>query len=241
MQVYGVSEADDKTQFAAIYDRARQPGVKLLGSVPQLELARRLQEARVLAYPNHYAETFCIAAAEAQAAGCAVVTSALGALPETVGAGGTCIPGSPGQADYRDRFVEACVALLRDDERWHAMSERAVGHAAARYAWPDIAVHWESLCTTALRRDTPEFERVAVHLGAGRAALAQKMLSRIVRPPDVAVEAWEAVLAFAAWQTGVGSMPSADCLQIIALTFPSLRRGGVVDRALEEMPTAQVA
>ena len=85
MQVYGVSADDDRRQFDAVYRKASQPGVNLVGSLPQLQLAARLQQARVLAYPNHFAETFCIAAAEAQAAGCVVVTSQLGALPETVG------------------------------------------------------------------------------------------------------------------------------------------------------------
>ena len=241
MQVYGVSEADDKAQFASIYDRARQPGVTLVGSVPQPELARRLQQARVLAYPNHYAETFCIAAAEAQAAGCAVVTSDLGALAETVGPGGDCIPGTPQQAAYRERFVHACVALLRDDEYWQAVSERARAHAAAKFAWPDIAAHWESTCVAALRADAPEFERVVVHLAGGRAALAQKMLARTARPHDVIAEAWDALLAFTAWQAGTGVMPPIERLQMVALHFPTLRRSGVLDEALARATHAQVA
>jgi glycosyltransferase involved in cell wall biosynthesis len=117
MRVYGVSEAEDQKQFGALYEKAKQPGVNLIGSLPQLELADRLQEARLLAYPNHYAETFCIAAVEAQAAGCGVITSQLGALPETVGDAGVCIPGDPQSASYRRAFVEACVGLLTDDER----------------------------------------------------------------------------------------------------------------------------
>ena len=130
MQVYGVAQQQDQDQFGAIYRKASQPGVHLVGSLPQLELARRLQQARVLAYPNHYAETFCIAAIEAQAAGCAVVTSQLGALPETVGDGGVCIPGDPRSPAYQEAFVEACVRLLRDDEAWQATSARALARAA---------------------------------------------------------------------------------------------------------------
>jgi tetratricopeptide (TPR) repeat protein len=241
MQVYGVSEADDKAQFASIYERARQPGVTLVGSVPQLELARRLQQTRVLAYPNHYAETFCIAAAEAQAAGCAVVTSDLGALAETVGPGGACIAGTPHQADYRERFVDACVALLRDDEHWQAVSARARAHAAAKFAWPDIAAHWESTCVAALRADAPEFDRIAVHLAGGRAALAQKMLARTARPRGVVAEAWDALLAFTAWQAGTGTMPPIDRLQLVALHFATLRRSGVLDEVLARVTHAQVA
>ncbi|MBM3818733.1 MAG: glycosyltransferase [Acidimicrobiia bacterium] len=76
----------------------------------------------------HYAETFCIAAAEAQAAGCAIVTSRLGALPETVGDAGICIDGGPRSAAYQQAFVDACVALLIDDERWGRVSGQAFAH-----------------------------------------------------------------------------------------------------------------
>jgi glycosyltransferase involved in cell wall biosynthesis/tetratricopeptide (TPR) repeat protein len=232
MRVYGVSESADQAQYSGIYDKARQPGVTLVGSLPQLELASRLQQARVLAYPNHYAETFCIAAAEAQAAGCAVVTSQLGALPETVGPGGVCIPGNPQHAVYRDAFVAACVELLRDDQRWQAMSDRARANAAANYSWPSIAAHWETLCGAALRTETPEMDRISVHLTAGRAGLAQRMLERTAQPADVPDEAWLALRTFTAWRAGAGITPSIDTLQSLSLHFPSLRRSGAVDDAL---------
>jgi glycosyltransferase involved in cell wall biosynthesis/tetratricopeptide (TPR) repeat protein len=241
MSVYGVSASDDRAQFAAIYDKARQPGVTLVGSLPQLELAARLQHARALAYPNHYAETFCIAAAEAQAAGCAVVTSQLGALPETVGPGGVCIPGSPQDAAYREAFVAACIGLLRDDEQWHAVSERARANAATNYSWPSIAAHWETLCRTALRTETPEVDRISVHLAAGRAGLAQRMLDRTPRPGDVPDAAWRALQAFASWRAGSGRAPSLDSLHALALHFRSLRAAGVLDSAISELTEARAS
>ncbi|HEY6360091.1 MAG TPA: glycosyltransferase, partial [Vicinamibacterales bacterium] len=168
MQVYGVAREQDQDQFGAIYKKANQPGVHLVGSLPQLELAQRLQQTRVLAYPNHYAETFCIAALEAQAAGCAVVTSQLGALPETVGDGGVCIPGDPRSEAYQDAFVDACVRMLSDDEVWQATSERALARAWGGYTWAGIAAEWETFCRAALTVEPPVLERVAVHLEAGR-------------------------------------------------------------------------
>jgi glycosyltransferase involved in cell wall biosynthesis/tetratricopeptide (TPR) repeat protein len=150
MSVYGVPADEDRRQFATLYRKAEQPGVTLVGSVPQMELAARLEEARLLAYPNHFAETFCIAAAEAQAAGCPVVTTALGALPETVGGAGICIPGDPRSAAYQQAFVAACVSLLTDEVRWQALSGRAREQAARDYAWPAIAERWETACRAAL-------------------------------------------------------------------------------------------
>ncbi len=231
MQVYGMAAADDEARFGGLYRKAEQPGVNLVGSLPQTELAARLQQARVLAYPNHYAETFCIAAIEAQAAGCAVVTSQLGALPETVGDAGICLPGDPRSAAYQDAFVGACVRLLTDDEVWQPMSGRASARAWGEYSWPAIAEHWDDVCRAALGAEPPVVERIAVHLAAGRAGLADKMLQREPAPATVSAEAWSALRAFTAWRAGSGDEPSAAALRLVALHFRSLRRAGVIASA----------
>ncbi len=231
MQVYGWTAADDQREFSALYEKAQQPGVNLVGTLPQLALADRLQQARVLAYPNHYAETFCIAAIEAQAAGCAVVTTQLGALPQTVGEGGICIPGDPHGAAYQDAFVDACVSLLADDARWEAMSSAALERTWSYYTWPAVADRWAAFCHRALAGEPPIVERVAVHLNAGRAALAHKMLQRDVAPAGVPADAWAALTAFTAWRAGTGDAPSDEALRLIALHFRSLRRAGVIASA----------
>jgi glycosyltransferase involved in cell wall biosynthesis/Flp pilus assembly protein TadD len=224
MRVYGWSAADDEREFAALYAKARQPGVTLVGTRPQLELAERLQQARVLAYPNHYAETFCIAAIEAQAAGCAVVTTALGALPQTVGEGGICIPGDPRSRAYQDAFVGHCVRLLTDDTQWENMSRAAFDRAWRDYTWLGVAREWETLCRRALAAEPATVQRVAVHLAAGRGALAQKIVEREAAPGDVPNDAWEALRTFTAWRAGSADQPPPSALLQVALHFPSLRR-----------------
>jgi glycosyltransferase involved in cell wall biosynthesis len=238
MKVYGVSEADDRKQFRSLYKKAKQPGVNLIGTVPQLELAERLREARVLAYPNHYAETFCIAAVEAQAAGCAVVTSDLGALAETVGDGGVCIPGDPQSASYQRAFVEACVSLLTDDDRWHAMSERALARAWTHFTWGQIAEEWQALIRAESSVEPPVVARAAVHLAAGRAALAERMLRADAPPSGVAPDAWALLLALAASQAGHGPAPSGDGLHRIAQQFRSIRRSGLIESMSQPAPSS---
>lgn len=84
LATYQVAEAEDP--FAELYRACREtPGVRYVGPLPQPELARALRATSILAYPSIFAETFCIAALEAMAAGCLVVTTDLGALPETTG------------------------------------------------------------------------------------------------------------------------------------------------------------
>ena len=228
LQGYGPAAAADRRQFAAVSRQARQPGVTLVGWLPQLALAERLEQVRVLAYPNGFPETFCIAAVEAQAAGCVVVTSALGALPETVGAAGICVPGEPGSAAYQEAFVKACVGLLRDDVGWQALSTQGRTHTAARNTWAAIAGEWEALCGAALSAEPPVLARIALHLAAGRAGLAQRMLARPT-PPGVSPDAWETLRTFTAWRAGHGDAPSSDGLRQLALHFRSLRRGGLLE------------
>jgi len=228
MRVYGVSEQDDRRLHDPLYCKARQPGVNLIGSVPQLQLAERLSLARVLAYPNHYAETFCIAAVEAQAAGCAVVTTRLGALTETVGEAGVCIPGDPRSKPYQRAFVEACVELLTDDDRWQAVSAAALERSWRHYTWPGIAESWERFCRAGLAtHDGPLVGRIATHLLNGRSGLAVRMLEREAAPEDVPPGAWESLRQVVAHRAG-GSAPAVAALREVALTFPSLRRGGLL-------------
>lgn len=84
LATYQVAEAEDP--FADLYRACRAtPGVRYVGPLPQPALATALRGVSILAYPSIFAETFCIAALEAMAAGCLVVTTDLGALPETTG------------------------------------------------------------------------------------------------------------------------------------------------------------
>jgi glycosyltransferase involved in cell wall biosynthesis len=238
MRVYGVTAADD--QYDVLYRKARAlEGVTLVGSLPQLELAERLEQCRVLAYPNHFEETFCIAAAEAQAAGCPVVTSALGALPETVGDAGTCIPGDSRSARYQNAFIAECVDLLTNDARWQTMSDRARARAATRFSWPAIAEHWEAVCVAGLRTEPFEMERIAIHLANDRPGLAQRMLARMPKPGDVSSDVWEALNAFVTWRAGGAPRPGAAALQQITLHFRSLRRAGVLEDSSVELAAAR--
>jgi glycosyltransferase involved in cell wall biosynthesis len=85
MRVYGHSAAQDETAFGTLYAHARSlDGVRYIGSVPQAALMTSLAAADVWAYPCSFEETSCLSAMEALAAGCCAVTTATGALAETV-------------------------------------------------------------------------------------------------------------------------------------------------------------
>lgn len=59
------------------------PGITYRGYAMNKAVRQALQSSHILAYPSIYEETSCLAAIEAGAAGCKLVTTNLGALPET--------------------------------------------------------------------------------------------------------------------------------------------------------------
>lgn len=123
MGVYQVAREQDP--HTTLYERCRtMEGVEYIGSLPQPELAEALQGVSMLAYPNSFAETSCISVMEALASGCTVVTSELGALPETAGGWGHLLPLPPQQEVFVAGFADLVIDVLRDMER---APERAAG------------------------------------------------------------------------------------------------------------------
>jgi tetratricopeptide (TPR) repeat protein/glycosyltransferase involved in cell wall biosynthesis len=141
--LYGFAQAEDQARFGALYERCRATaGVDYVGPVPQPELARRLRRAALLAYPNTVPETSCIAVLEALAAGCVVVTSAWGALPETGAGFARLVPVAGGQAAYLDRFVAEVLAALNTPDEQQQQLQRQVAHVGREGTWAGLARLW---------------------------------------------------------------------------------------------------
>ncbi|MCO6429338.1 MAG: glycosyltransferase family 4 protein [Deltaproteobacteria bacterium] len=143
-QVYSQNEKNDfhpklVREFEALSREMSQlPGCVMHGNVIQKALAREMMRSSILAYPNTFEETSCITAMEAQAAGCVVVTSELGALPETVGDRGVIVKGKPGSPEYMQEFKSQLNRLLTDDGAWNALSSASLA-AAKQFSWKAIA------------------------------------------------------------------------------------------------------
>ncbi len=136
---YGRSKA---LQMEPILEYARQLanwGVVLRAPVSKTVLADEMRSARVLLYRGDPGETFCLAVAEAQAAGVPAVVGRLGSVPERV------VDGSTGFIAEREAsFAEAAVALLQDDELWrrqHAASLLSQRH----WGWAEATAAFEAL------------------------------------------------------------------------------------------------
>jgi glycosyltransferase involved in cell wall biosynthesis len=157
MGVYQSAAASDAAQYGALYDLCRDtPGVEYFGSVAQTELAARMREVTMLAYPNHFAETSCIAAMEAMAAGCLILTSALGALGETTAGFARLLPVGDDWLGYSERFVDQAVeALEQFEEQPQLVNEhlrRQVAYCNAEFTWAKRADEWEAWLTAITAR-----------------------------------------------------------------------------------------
>ncbi|MGE0716877.1 MAG: glycosyltransferase [Alphaproteobacteria bacterium] len=144
LRVYGgaavYADAGLARRMAPILERAAAtPGVQLCAPVPKAALAAALASARVFVYGGDVNETFCLAAAEAQAVGLPAVVGRVGALSERVrdGVTGAVVDGD------RD-FAAATVALLGDDALWRARHRAALA-ASADAGWDRPAAAFEEM------------------------------------------------------------------------------------------------
>ncbi len=115
--IYGWSENDQP--FIGLFDQCRNhPACNYYGAVPNDEIREALKKSHIFAYPSTWQETSCISAIEALSAGLEIVTSSLGALPETTNGFATMYP-----------YVE--------DKNQHAMYlYQALKHAIENYDSP---------------------------------------------------------------------------------------------------------
>ncbi len=144
MAVYKKHEAFDTDTFRPVYDALRAAdGVEYVGSLPQPALAERLATSHILAYPNIFPETSCIAVMEAMAAGMRVVTTDFAALPETTEGFADLVP-----IDFKDqpKYVRDYTHTLVDrpysiDADADALYGQVV-HMNRHHTWSVRARQW---------------------------------------------------------------------------------------------------
>lgn len=123
-----------------------------LGSLSKRELYGHYLSARAYLYPTpspvlpNLRESSSISALECQAAGLPIVTSALGALNESVTAGaGVLLPGDPSDPTllpaYIEAFTHAALRLIDDDATWSEASACGVAHTE-QLDWSEVARKW---------------------------------------------------------------------------------------------------
>jgi glycosyltransferase involved in cell wall biosynthesis len=137
--VYGGAGATEIDTILARADALRDAGVHRHDPVGREALVEVLSGARAMLYRGDPGETFCLALAEAQAMGVPAVVTPLGAVGERVADGKS---GRVAESD--DAFVEAAIAVLRDDALWRRWHLGALATQRG-LSWDEVAAGYEAL------------------------------------------------------------------------------------------------
>jgi glycosyltransferase involved in cell wall biosynthesis len=147
MSVYQTPPESDA--FQPLYQRCRAiEGATYVGSVSQTALADEMSNVDVFAYPSTFAETSCIALMEAMASACMIVSSKLGALPET-SAGFARLCRASGGAEFARLYARFTAKTInearREPDKWSSLLDAQRRHALEHYSWSARATEWEEL------------------------------------------------------------------------------------------------
>jgi len=130
---------------AMMVDRlGKTPGVVWRGRLPQDELAKLYSESWLWLYPTSFLEVSCISAMEAMAGGAVAVTSAAGALKETIGTAGVVVTGQPHSFPWQDFYVQCAKGALLDANVRKPL-EFAARARAAELTWDKAYERWKSI------------------------------------------------------------------------------------------------
>lgn len=151
MKVYHISQSEDKKRYGWLYRKCQETqGIKYRGPVAQPQLAEELKSTSLLTYPNTFAETSCIAMMEAMASGCWIISSQLGALPETGAGFAELIPDVENRDVYKAQFIKSTIEALNQftsaqNDALENHLRQQVNYANQCYNWVTIAQQWIQL------------------------------------------------------------------------------------------------
>lgn len=139
---YGATGAAKAEEMSPVLQRALRladDGVVLRGPVPKARLVEEMAQSRAMLYRGDRNETFCLAVAEAQAAGVPCVVQDFGSMSERV------IDGETGFVARDDAgFAENAARLLNDDDLWRRQSDACIAKQRG-WTWDDAACAMERL------------------------------------------------------------------------------------------------
>jgi glycosyltransferase involved in cell wall biosynthesis len=156
-KIYGRDFAvNNENYYQELYDKCEAlDGVVYRGSVSNEELREELHTFDILAYPNTFEETSCIAVIEALSAGLRVITSNLGALPETAEGWARMYAFLPNADLHAQKF-----AIILGEEINKMKSGELDSHLelqkqvyAPRWSWNERIQEWISYLDTLIQNE----------------------------------------------------------------------------------------
>lgn len=147
--VYGSGyEAHYYGIYDDLFNRARQTkNVNYMGYASNEEIHKALQKAHIFTYPSIFEETACLSMIEAGAAGCNLVTTDIGALPETGSMFAKMITIKPSDKQIAKSYAELLNNVI--DNYWLPSNQNLIKQQSdfynQFYNWETRALEWNRL------------------------------------------------------------------------------------------------
>jgi glycosyltransferase involved in cell wall biosynthesis len=151
-KIYGDDFANaSEAQYQDLYDKCEVlDNVYYRGTLPNDKLREELPTFDILAYPNTFEETSCIAVIEALSAGLRVITSNIGALPETTEGWARMYPYLVNKEIHATKFADILgeeIAKIKNGELdSHLELQKQV--YAPRWSWNERINEWTNFLST---------------------------------------------------------------------------------------------
>lgn len=141
--IYGVNFMTNK--FDWLFDKCRKTqGVNYRGYAANKAVRSAVQRSHIFAYPSVFEETSCLAAIEAGAAGCRIVTTDYGALSETCSSWARYVGHT---ADYKKLIFDFAQALNTEIEQYwdnYSSLSQQSKYFNSEYSWQTRKIQWNN-------------------------------------------------------------------------------------------------
>ena len=133
--------------YESIFNECKNTkNVNYFGFLDNKKIIQTLKKMHIFAHPSIWPETSCIAAIESMAAGCEVVTTNLGALPETCSSFGTFINFDRNfdnlEKKYREVLLNSIENFWSDKNQNKLKLQRETINAT--YSWDVRSIEWKN-------------------------------------------------------------------------------------------------
>ena len=133
--------------YESIFNECKNTkNVNYFGFLDNKKIIQMLKKMHIFAHPSIWPETSCIAAIESMAAGCEVVTTNLGALPETCSSFGTFINFDRDFDNLEKKYREVLLNSIKNfwsDERQNKLKlQRETINTT--YSWDVRSIEWKN-------------------------------------------------------------------------------------------------
>lgn len=147
-KIYGSKfDENEKDKFEVLFDKCKNTlNVNYLGYADNDSVRAAVQKAHIYAYPSIFEETSCLAVIEAMSAGCHVVTTNYGALPETCGEFATMIEFDSSGQNLIERYAETLNSVIDNykNNLYKDDLEMQIKYYNKNYSWETRIQEWKN-------------------------------------------------------------------------------------------------